>query len=184
MSHSHFVFGEGPRLVDAEHVHGSQGFDRRELLDYGLLLRHSHDAKGQRHRHDDGETLWNSGHGETDRDGEHLEELLALEETAHKDDGDDGKGEEREPLAELVHLLLENRPALLNLAKTDEDLPELGGPARGHDNPLPVALDHQRPHERDAPELRHLVFLLRDRTGALLRGLALPSEHRFVNGQL
>ncbi len=191
----HPVLGEGSRLVRADDVDRSEGFDGGQLPHDRVPLDHLLHADGEDDGDDGGQPLRNGGDGEAHRLEEELQEVGHLGHPPDPEgcfcrlDGEHEAAEHEDDRAELPaeigELFLER--GLLPLVRPDQvgDLADFGlhaGPDRDADAP---AVDGDRRHEARVPAVAEgnlLPFL--DGRGVLLGGDRFPRQRRLVNLQV
>ena len=124
--HRHPVLGEGAGLVGADDPGAAQGLHSGEPLDDGVAARHALHPQGQHDGDDGGQALGNGGHRQGDGGHEHVQNLLALEESHPEHDGADAQADKGEGLGDLCHLPLEGGGGGLLVHEKSGDAPHLG----------------------------------------------------------
>ena len=122
----HDAFGEGARLVGAEHVHAAQVLDGAQVPHDHPVARHHPRPAGQVHAEDGGQQLRAQAHRERHREEQRLHrgptpEHVGDEDHDHQDEHGDGQ-EGAEPTEPAVELGFRRLPA-----EAAGHGPELGG---------------------------------------------------------
>ncbi|MNM73125.1 hypothetical protein D3C81_848430 [compost metagenome] len=181
--HGHFVAGQGPGLVRADHRHRAEGFHRRQTADDRLPLRHALHAEGEGDGHERRQALGDRRGHQGDHHHEHVLRRFAAPEGAeqegHGADGEDGDGQHA---PEAVDLLQQRSGRLVDAAEHAVDLAQFGIGPGAHHHPAGLPVDHQ------GAGVGHAVAVAErrvegDRLGGLLHRQRFAGQGGFLDAQ-
>jgi len=168
----HFILRQRAGLVGADDLRTSERFDRGQLADDRVALRHVGDADGEHDRDDRRKSLRYGGDCEgdgdhkriqNDIDGKSVADGERTDEIDSEDDDADADNEIREDFTELSELLLERRLAFLRLCERIGDFAHFGIHAGCRHDRFSAAVNDGTTHE-------HHIFPIAERDVAVLSG--------------
>ncbi len=123
----HLVHGEGAGFVGADHRHGAQGFDRRQLADNRVFARHRLHAQRKNNRDNCRQAFRHRRHCQTDhRQRQRGQRNVAQQITKDKESGHHQQDRRENRFAELIDLQQQRRFGGFDVAHHFVDMTQLG----------------------------------------------------------
>ena len=151
LHHRHFILGQRPRLVRADHLHRTQRLHRREPAHNGLCLYHAGHAQRQHDRHNGRQTLRHGGHGQRDGSQKHIPHIPLLQQSHDKEQHTDPHRQCAQYLPEFSQPYLQRRQFFLMPMQHVRYMTNPGVHARGCYNAEPAPLCHISRHVDHVP---------------------------------
>jgi len=178
--YGHLVLGEGAGLVGTDDRHAAQGFHGGKPADDGVSPGHARHADRQHDRHGGGQALRNRPDGQSHRDLERVQPVLAAQDVDGEGGRRQGENHHQEVMAELLDLLCERRVEDLGRGDHLRDLPDLGAIAGGDHDAGPGSEGDEGRAVGHVPAVGQARLLRYDLVG-LLRRHGLAGERGFVD---